>query len=655
MSSASNFASVPTATTAAVHGFGRRHTSTAGGDFDYNNVPTSAMHSAPSYNVEHLASFAVGSHFSVLTPSDGVRKLKHMEQNSAICPVPMIFSLYPNRIAVSELNGNLVEEFPMDLVSDPTAHTSSDPRDQFNNMILFVVLEHAVSDGGTVPTELHIFQGNGAKQQRKGKKAKEAAKAVQNGILQLRAQMPTQDEFVDIFQKFKLCFNLLAKLKNHIHEPSSPELIHFLFTPLTVLLDACHWGLGQQVAQQVCSPLLSSEACELLQVYLFPKEAEVWHALGRAWNTPPEEWPGTLPPPYRPVFSDGWAPYGYPTQNIAPAEPSVSSASLNNHNHHQQTDQRQQQQQQKRFGAAPAIHRGFSVPVQTGGAQSRFYYEPSRTINRDDPSLHREQRRPAAPDNIELERISLEKERLELERRKVLDKERMLMEQERRLREEAEKLEHERRQLHRESEKHSIAGSEPLPDLYRGHSSLQPSPSLNRRSGSSVHLLHNGQSPPSFSSTSEEYNGRESYRNEGIRCAPGGVSSNHSNHFSPSSGTSTPEVIRERRVTYDRAAQNAKELTVARGEILEVINDSKNWWECRNINSRSGYVPHTILTVLDEGEEYNGRESYRNEGIRCAPGGVSSNHSNHFSPSSGTSTPEVIRERRGRNGEFRYF
>uniref|UniRef100_A0A183CG97 Phosphoinositide phospholipase C n=1 Tax=Globodera pallida TaxID=36090 RepID=A0A183CG97_GLOPA len=98
---------------------------------------------------------------------------------------------------------------------------------------------------------------------------------------------------------------------------------------------------------------------------------------------------------------------------------------------------------EQRFGAVPAIHRGFSVPVQTGGGQSRFYYEPSRTINRDDPSLHREQRRSAAPDNIELERISLEKERLELERRKVLDKERMLMEQERRLREEAEKLEHE--------------------------------------------------------------------------------------------------------------------------------------------------------------------------------------------------------------------
>ncbi|KAL3098952.1 hypothetical protein niasHS_000940 [Heterodera schachtii] len=730
-------------------GFGRRHTSTAAtGDFDYS-APPNAMHqnhhhhnhhSAPSYNVEHLASFAVGSHFSVLSPADGVRKLKQMEQNSAICPVPMIFSLFPNRISVSELNGNLVEEFPMDLVSDPTAHTSSDPRDTFNNMLLFIVLEHVVSDGGTVPTELHIFQcinvpggevaedlynyirghyhkvgkrsptkamaasvypnplnemprghfshdspSNGVEyfemdvntlnrcfddierfvarvqsvalaqrelemqkndgKQRKSKKAKEAAKAAQNGILHLRAQMPTQDEFVDIFQKFKLCFNLLAKLKNHIHEPSSPELIHFLFTPLTVLLDACHWGLGQQIAQQVCSPLLSYEACELLQVYLFPKETEVWHALGRAWNTPPEDWLGTLPPPYRPVFSDGWAPYGYSAQNIAQppptlTEPSVSS-SIHPHqsdqNHHHQ--QQQHQQGQQRFGGAPAIHRGFSVPAQAG--QSRFYYEPSRI--RDD-SVHRERR--TAVDNIELERINLEKERLDLERRKVLDKERELLEQERRLREEAEKLEHERRQLHKESEKHSIAGSEPLPDLYRGHSSLQPSPSINRRSGSSVHLLHNGQSPPSFSAATSPHEQHQQQQNRSQQFSPIFTQSPRQKAFCAELGRRGCKIVQ---VTYDRAAQNSKELTVTRGEILEVLNDTKNWWECRNINSRSGYVPHTILTVLDESDEYDG--PHKNEAFRSTTAGSS----NHQFPSSGTSTPEVIRERRGRNGEFRYF
>lgn len=93
-----------------------------------------------------------------------------------------------------------------------------------------------------------------------------------NGILQMRAQLPIEPEFVDIFRKFKLSFNLLvccgsplqssatvtatvflqAKLKNHIHEPNAPELLHFLFTPLTVILEACHWGLGRNIAPQVC-------------------------------------------------------------------------------------------------------------------------------------------------------------------------------------------------------------------------------------------------------------------------------------------------------------------------------------------------------------------------------------------------------------------
>ena len=68
--------------------------------------------------------------------------------------------------------------------------------------------------------------------------------------------------------------------------------------------------------------------------------------------------------------------------------------------------------------------------------------------------------------------------------------------------------------------------------------------------------------------------------------------------------------------TYDRVGQNHKELTVSRGEYLEVraacemrkhhcdvqvLNDTKNWWECRNVQNRIGYVPHTILTVIGTG------------------------------------------------------
>jgi epidermal growth factor receptor kinase substrate 8 len=117
---------------------------------------------------------------------------------------------------------------------------------------------------------------------------------------------------VDILQKFKLSFNLLAKLKNHIHEPNAPELLHFLFTPLTVILDACQWGLGRNIAPQIVSPLLARETKELMQNCLTSKESDVWMALGDTWRTPPEDWPGPLPQPYRPVFADGFMPYGPP-------------------------------------------------------------------------------------------------------------------------------------------------------------------------------------------------------------------------------------------------------------------------------------------------------------------------------------------------------
>jgi hypothetical protein len=34
---------------------------------------------------------------------------------------------------------------------------------------------------------------------------------------------------------------------------------------------------------------------------------------------------------------------------------------------------------------------------------------------------------------------------------------------------------------------------------------------------------------------------------------------------------------------------------------VQVLNDTKNWWECRNVQNRIGYVPHTILTVIAGG------------------------------------------------------
>ncbi|XP_017848589.1 epidermal growth factor receptor kinase substrate 8 [Drosophila busckii] len=48
-------------------------------------------------------------------------------------------------------------------------------------------------------------------------------------------------------------------------------------------------------------------------------------------------------------------------------------------------------------------------------------------------------------------------------------------------------------------------------------------------------------------------------------------------------------------VVYNKSATNDKELNVAKGEYLEIIDDSRNWWKARNSVGNIGYVPHTVL------------------------------------------------------------
>lgn len=60
--------------------------------------------------------------------------------------------------------------------------------------------------------------------------------------LSARARGPAEDDYFEILSKFKLAFNLLAKLKGCIHEPNAPELVHFLFTPLAIIIDSARNG-----------------------------------------------------------------------------------------------------------------------------------------------------------------------------------------------------------------------------------------------------------------------------------------------------------------------------------------------------------------------------------------------------------------------------
>jgi epidermal growth factor receptor kinase substrate 8 len=44
-----------------------------------------------------------------------------------------------------------------------------------------------------------------------------------------------------------------------------------------------------------------------------------------------------------------------------------------------------------------------------------------------------------------------------------------------------------------------------------------------------------------------------------------------------------------------RDGKNLKELSVRTGDVLELLDGSKQWWKVKNHTGASGFVPNTIL------------------------------------------------------------
>ncbi|XP_036433004.1 epidermal growth factor receptor kinase substrate 8a [Colossoma macropomum] len=168
------------------------------------------------------------------------------------------------------------------------------------------ILNHILDDIEYFVTKLQKAAEafNELSKRKKSKKSKK--KGPGEGMLTLRAKPPGQEEFVDCFQKFKHAFNLLGKLKNHIQNPSAVDLVHFLFTPLRMVI---HTSGGVDLAKSVLVPLLTREAIDFLHSAGTPEERHLWVTLGDGWTKCRLEWPKDhYFPPHTLRFRDGWEP-----------------------------------------------------------------------------------------------------------------------------------------------------------------------------------------------------------------------------------------------------------------------------------------------------------------------------------------------------------
>lgn len=162
------------------------------------------------------------------------------------------------------------------------------------------ILNHCIDDIENLIMQTKKSAEAWKKLQKKKGKAKRSS-------LSLEARPPPEADFHDAFQKFKHAFNLLAKLRQHIHNPNAAELVHYLFVPLTLLVRCTG---GPQRAKEVVAPLLSVQAMELLENCLSSTETEIWRSLGPNWNMTKssKQFKDQFIPPYTPVFKDGWVP-----------------------------------------------------------------------------------------------------------------------------------------------------------------------------------------------------------------------------------------------------------------------------------------------------------------------------------------------------------
>ncbi|CAO1331302.1 unnamed protein product [Diamesa serratosioi] len=223
--------------------------------------------------------------------------------------------------SLGENNQGQSPEFNFNATHDDSSSTTSEKFEREVN-----VLNHCFDDIEKFIARLQTIAAATQDAQNRRRRSKKLDMPVD----ETRTRPPHEMEFIDIFAKFKLAFNLLGRLKTNIHDPNAPELVHFLFTPLALIVDSTNQTyIGQNIPASVVKPLLSREAINLLTNCITSKETELWHSLGNAWAMPKDIWKEKVPE-YKPVFFDGWSPDFPLTDEPETAAPSPSIPKDNN-------------------------------------------------------------------------------------------------------------------------------------------------------------------------------------------------------------------------------------------------------------------------------------------------------------------------------------
>nr|CAD7427029.1 unnamed protein product [Timema monikensis] len=116
-----------------------------------------AVEEMPTYLMEHLATFTVSKETSIMYPADGMRRLLQLEKSNGIWSQKMQMRLDQNWVLIMDYEtGAVMERFPVSMIQEPTAFTSHDPMEMYNNILVFIVGEDR--QALTSRSEMHIFQ-----------------------------------------------------------------------------------------------------------------------------------------------------------------------------------------------------------------------------------------------------------------------------------------------------------------------------------------------------------------------------------------------------------------------------------------------------------------------------------------------------------------